>query len=203
MADRKNPNVYFDQILQAWLWKTARESSWRFPEWYGPSDLVNDGIICYCKCRDRYTLADPAPGYQNLNTDAPDEAQRQHFMSLVQTAYTNHLNTLARRYPVHQEAPVDCSPLDDANTQLETLAEPLPEESSILMAIASAPTEIAEAIGKLVGDGEEAFRRTRLRNRNGRLIRGRRALRETTAEYYERQFGEPDLPAKVADYLYS
>jgi len=98
----RNVDVYFDAGLRGWLKTTAVKEHWRVASWYSVEDLVQDGYVCYCKCRDRYTLAVPQPGdrpdgyaHQNLFTDQPNEKQRKHFMSLVQRAFYNHIYTLS------------------------------------------------------------------------------------------------------------
>lgn len=206
MSERKNRDVYLDKMLINWIKGTARRERWRFAGWYDISDLIQEGYVCYCKCRDRYTLSAPSkPGFQDLNTDTPSSEQRRHFMALVQTAFHNHLTTLAVKCPALQEAPVDCSVMDDSMVVLEGLLPPQPEEASVLAALVTAPSEIGEAIGKLMSDGleGEAFLRSRLRKRGDRVVRGRRALRETTTAYFQRLLGDGELPKKASAYLYS
>lgn len=213
---RCNKDVYFDSALHLWLKKFARQEHWRVASWYSEADLVQDGYVYYCKCRDAYTLATPDAGFQDLNTDAPSKAQRKHFMVLVQRSLTNHLMTLSVKYAINREAPVDCSVVEDSAQLLEGLAPPQPEETSLLMALAAAPAEIGSAIGLLIQDGEEVFRRTKLRKTlditrhptggvtaSLRVTRGRRALRETTREHFQRLLGDGAIQDKTAAYLYS
>lgn len=215
---RRLKDVYFDAILHNWLEAFARRERWRVAGWYGVADLVQDGYICYCKCRDKYTLGPPEPGHQDLNTDVPNDAQRRHFMALVQRAFFNHLMTLSTNYPIAMEEPVSCAPSDDSALLLEGLMPPAPEETTILMALANAPVEIGAAIGKLINDGVEgeAYLRSRLRRHlvlkthasgavsaSIRVTRGKRALRETTSAYFQRVLGDGDLPRKVAAYIHS
>jgi hypothetical protein len=227
---RQNKDVYFDEALHFWLQKTARREHWRIAGWYGIEDLVQDGVVCYCKCRDKYTLKSPDPlpedlaielkrsSYQDLNTDHPTDAQRRHFMWLVQRSFINYIMTLSVDYAINREAPVDCSIVEDSNTFLESLLPPQPEEVSVLMALAAAPAEISSAIGCLINDSleGEAYLRTKLRKKlaltkhssggvtaSMRVTKGRRALRETTVEYFQRLLGDGDVHQKTADYLYS
>jgi hypothetical protein len=211
-------DVYFDAELHKWLKSTARKERWKFANWYEAVDLVQEGYICYCKCRDKYTLGPPEPGFQDLFTDTPNEAQRRHFMSLVQRTYYNHLATLAANNPANREAPVDCPIGMPSDVFLEGLLPPQQEEASVLLALANAPAEISSAIGRLINDGVEGERyvRTKLRNKlvvshhdsggvsvSIRRVKGRRALRETTSEHFHRLLGEAGLPEKTAAYLCS
>jgi hypothetical protein len=211
-------DVYFDKILQRWIQNTAYRLRWRIAGWYDVIDLIQDGYVCYCKCRDKYALQDPDPGENALNTDNPTKEQRRQFMSLVQRAFINRIHTLSNEFPAFTEEPVDCSIIDDSNIVLENMIPPQPEEASILMALASAPAEIGAAIGGLVRDGldGEAYVRTRLRKRliltkhaSGgvsvatRVVKERRAFRETTSEHLKRVLGDGDITRKVTDYLYS
>lgn len=197
-------DVYFDAGLQGWLKNTARREHWRVARWYQLSDLAQDGVICYCKCRNRYTLGPPKPGFQNLYTTAPSGAQRRHFMGLVQRAYYNHIMTLSSRFARACEDRVsDLVSGGDETSTLENWLPPQPEEASVILAVKQAPAEIAEAISRLVQDGIEGgqYLRSRLRERNGRMVVGRRALRETTSERLARVLGDPDLSQRTLAYL--
>lgn len=219
MTAVKPKDVYFDTILRSWIASYARSQRWRIAGWYSVSDLIQDGYICYCKCRDAYTLGEPDPtAIHDLNTSNPDKSQRRHFMALVQRAFINHIHTLSSRYMVNREEPIDCPASMDSVTMLEELVPPQLEETSVLMALASAPVEISDAIGKLISDGVEgeAYLRTRLRRQfvvtkhasggvstSIRVVRGRRALRETSTEYFARVLGDGDILRKTGAYIYS
>jgi hypothetical protein len=208
-------DVYFDAGLRGWLRRTSVKEAWRVAGWYTADDLYQDGFICYCKCRDRYTLALPAPGdrpdgyaYQNLFTDTPNAQQRRHFMNLVQRTFYNHLYTLASRYPTTREQPL--ASLSKGETDeplsLEELLPPEPEEISALVALLHAPTEIADAVVKLVNDGIDGgkYLRSRLRvSQDGRVTLGKRSLRETTDQRMARVVGDPELAGKTMTYILS
>lgn len=203
---RKNKDVYFDSGLEGWLKRTAKAEHWRVAGWYSVDDLVGDGYICYCKCRNKYTLGPPDPGAQDLCTDTPNKGQRKHFMALVQRAFYNRIYTLALRYPATREQPLaTCSNENGEPLTMDELLPAQPEEISALVALLHAPTEISEAIVKLVNDGVDGSRyvRSRLRTNksSGRVTFGRRALRETTQQHRVRLLGDTELPQKVLDYL--
>lgn len=208
------PNdVYFDAGLRGWLRVTSVAEAWRFAGWYTADDLYQEGFICYCKCRDKYTLALPVPGnrpdgyaHQNLFTTTPDDKQRRHFMVLVQRTFFNHIYTLSRRYPAAKEQPLSSLSRGDSDEPLtmEELLPPEPEEISALVALLHAPTEIADAVVKLVNDGLDGgkFLRSRLRERpNGQVRIGKLALRETSSQRMTRVLGDSELAGKTMAYI--
>jgi hypothetical protein len=205
----RNKDVYFDSGLQGWLKTTAKAEHWRVASWYSAADLVQDGYICYCKCRDKYTLSVEGSKYQDLFTfsdEGPSDTQRRHFMSLVQRAFYNRIYTLSVRYPATREQPLAMLSVENGEpSTLEEMVPPQPEEISALIAVLHAPTEIGEAIVKLVQDGVEggSFIRSRLRRHNGRVSIGRRALRETSQQRISRILGDDELSGKVLAYLLS
>lgn len=212
-------DVYFDAILRSWIISYARSQRWRVAGWYSVTDLIQDGYICYCKCRNAYTLGAPNPdAHHDLNTKAPDESQRRHFMALVQRAFTNHVHTLSNRYMAFREEPVDCPASSDSALLLEEMIPAQGEEMSALMTLANAPVEIGNAIVKLINDGldGEAYLRTRLQKRivmiphasggvsvSTRLVKSRRALRETSSERFQRLLKDGDIARKTTAYLCS
>lgn len=174
--------------------------------WYELRDLIQDGYVCYLKCRNAYTLTPPKPGTQPLNTTTPNKEQRRHFMSLVQTAYRNHIMTLASKFAGGSEEPTpNTSEGDERGNSLEELLPPQQEEASVLLALATAPVEFKDAIERLIQDGFDGtnYARTHLYKDGNRVRRSRRSLRETTAEYWARVLGEPDLPQRLGAYLRS
>lgn len=210
---RKQP--YLDSGVRGWLRTTAIAEHWRVAGWYSVDDLFQDGFICYCKCRNAYTLSVPEPGdrpdgykHQNLFTADPTEMQRKHFMNLVQRAFYNHIYTLSMRYPITREQPFAEITLEgsDEPVTAEELLAPEPEGISALVAVLQAPTEIGDAITKLINDGIDGGRylRSRLRRTaSGRIVRGKYELRETTEEHFARVVGDPELPQRVRAYLLS
>lgn len=210
---RRLPDVYFDEGLERWIKATAWQEKWRVPSWYKIEDLIQDGYICYCKCRNNYTMALPEAGdredgfkHGNLCTDTPTVVQRKHFMALVQRAFYNHITTLANKASDCQEdVECDLTPTNDESIGLDAVAPPVPEDISLLVALYNAPAEIIEAIGKLIEDGKDGERyiRSRLRESNGRVKRGRKALRETTSQRLTRVLGDPDLAEKTKQFILS
>lgn len=198
-------DVYFDQGMQGWIRNTARRELWRMAGWYGYEDLVQDGFVCYCKCRDKYALKEPDPGEKPLNTETPTELQRRHFMALVQRTFYNHIMTLSARFAISREDTLSGVTEEGDPLSLEHLMPPQSEEVSVIFTVLQAPAEIGEAIAKLISDSidGEQYLRSRLRRHSGRVRRGRRAIRETTDERLTRVVGDVDLPKQVLTYLLS
>jgi hypothetical protein len=201
------PNdVYFDSGLEGWIKRTARENYWRVSKWYELQDLVQDGYLCYLKCRNKYAMCEPDPGAQKLNVwTHPSNGQRKHFMALVKRTFFNHIMTLSSDFAAMsvEESECDLEPRADGQPVLvEELAPVEAEELSVFIAVKNAPAEIGEAIKALVDDGDE-YLRSRLRRRDERVVRKRRKLRETTDERLARVTGSPDLPNKIVSYLLS
>lgn len=200
-------DVYFDPGLQGWIKNKARQEYWRVSRWYELGDLIQDGYLCYLKCRNKYALNPPDPGAMPLNTSMPTNDQRRHFMALVKTTYFNHIMTLSSKFAASaMEENISNSGLSRPDGQPVTIEDLIPDENeamTALLALKNAPTEIAEAIQKLVGDGSEFgnYLRSRLRYQGNRVVRGRRALRETTGEHLARILGSVELSEQVRAYL--
>src|ERR1017187_5465900 len=118
---RKLVDVYYDSGLEGWIKNTAFREHWRLRTWYSMEDLVQDGYICYCKCRNRYTMNPPSPEHQDLNTDTPNDAQRKHFMALVQRTFFNHIMTLSSKFTMCTENTLSELSAGDDPVELENL----------------------------------------------------------------------------------
>jgi hypothetical protein len=199
-----NEDIYYDDGLRRWIEAKAREEHWRLRSWMDVDDLVQDGYICYLRCRRAYTMGPPKPGFQDLRAidGVLSQDQRKHFMALVQRAFGNHIMSLSSKFAsCPEQVLADVIPANAESMELDDLAPAQPEEMSIAMVIAQAPAEIGEAIGKLLQDGLDAYSRSRLRTYNGRVRRGRRALRETTSQRLARVLGDPRMYERVKEYL--
>lgn len=196
--------VYLDEGLQGWIAKTAYEQHWRVRAWYDVQDLIQDGFLCYVKCRNRYTLGPPAEGHTALNTDNPTPLQRKHFASLVMVAFTNHIMTLASRFALQKESAMSELLEDDSADAVERLIpHQQQEDASLRVLLSKAPAEITEAITKIMNDSKEGgdYLRTKLFSEGTRVRRGRTSIRETTRQRWQRILGDPDLPQRVVDYI--
>jgi hypothetical protein len=191
-------HVFLDAGLRGWLVNKARKEHWRMANWYSLQDLEQDGYICYAKCVRAY------PDLANIEN--PTHGQRKWFMSLVQTTFRNHIMTLAGKFAIAKEDTVpDVSSTDERGGSLESLMPLVPEETSVIFALKNAPAEIRDAVDRLLRDGLDggAYLRNQLYKDGTRLRRLRRPTRETTAQYFERVTGVPDLPNKLRAYLFA
>jgi hypothetical protein len=207
-------DVYLDEGLRLWVTKTAWENRWRVPSWYTIQDLEQDGMVVYCKCRNKYANSD------RLGTigDPNPEHKRRNFMVLFKTAYINHIMTLAAKKADGTEYAIS-QLVDDSPDPWTAFTPPEQESLSLSAALKNAPKEIAELFDKLAQDGLEAagFVRSRLRTegrhlhqeggrvrvQGARVTQGRLALRETTVQYIDRVLGEPGAGQRVIDYIRS
>lgn len=169
MTARKD-DPFLDAGMRGYITNTARKNFWRVAEWYPFEDLVQDGYLCFYKCRKHYPdLSDIAD---------PTKAQRSWFFSLVKTTYLNHISTLAAKHRAVPERAVSQMGSDTSSEVAiwEMLLGAGAEESTFRVLLAQAPAEIKQVLELLAGDGADALQylRTRLK---------RRFVRETTNEY--------------------
>jgi len=190
-------DTFLDDGLRGWLSNTARKEHWRMALWYSLDDLEQDGYLCYMKCVRAYP--------QISGIENPTHGERKWFMALVQTAYRNHIMTLAGKFAIGKEETVpDVASTDERGGSLEELMPPASEVASILLTLKNAPAEIRDAIDKLLQDGLDGgeYLRSQLYRDGTRLRRSRRPRRETTKDYFERVTGVVDLPNKLREYLF-
>jgi hypothetical protein len=188
-------HLYLDRSMCGWIVNTARAQHWRVASWYNLQDLEQDGYLCYCKCWNHYRHLFDVPN--------PTKGQRRHFMALVKTAYCNHIATLSTKFPVVGDIAVSqIEPLPRSDVDvLEQLMPAEAEQASVLCALAKLPVELADIMERFAQDGFDGgkYLRRRISTSTGRT---RHKVRETTAEYWERVLGQPDVPEKLAAYLY-
>jgi hypothetical protein len=185
--------AYLDEGMRGWIVNAARREFWRVQELCDLADLVQDGYLCFAKC---------ARAYPELSlVTTPSKDQRRQFQALVKTAFANHVSTLAVKHKgvsVRAVSQISVDPASATDAVWDKIAPPQQEEATLLTLLASAPAEIAQLAQLLAADGLDVLRFKRTRTR-------RRALRETTNEYFCRLLGlDPahhDLRAKVKAYF--
>jgi hypothetical protein len=189
---RKDP--YLDEGMRGYIVRTARQEYWRVAAWYDLEDLIQDGLLCYAKCRARY-------GELRIKNH-PSSGDRKWMMQLVKTAFYRHIMTLSSRAArAPGEVAVSQLVQDDGPGMAEVwdyIAPPHPAEAHLALTLSSLPQELVDLITILAGDGAEAlgFERRHI---------GRRLGRETTNEYYCRLLGlHPerwDIRSMIREYL--
>ncbi len=205
----KRRDPYLDAGMKNFLVHMSRKELWRVASWYEFEDLLQDGYLCYYKCRnsDRYKVL--------TSKNHPAKSDRKWMMSLVRTTFENYIHDLARRYAMVTETAVSQLGLEDSELDdvWGIIAPSQPEEATLASMLASAPEEISRLMILLASDSAEALgfyrSRTYVSELYGgltpRVRRGRRRLRETTNEYYCRLLGldprECNLLNRVREYF--
>jgi DNA-directed RNA polymerase specialized sigma24 family protein len=154
---------FLDDGMRGYIHNKARKEYWRVSSWYGLEDLVQDGYMCYAKCKARY---------------AGTVTEQRHFMALVQTAFHNHIMTLAGRHHLVKESTI--SQLTPEGKQeaavWDAITPPEGESATFRTLLAQAPAEFKQLISLLVKDGVEAYKWVKPEG-------SRKAVRQTTNEY--------------------
>lgn len=187
----RNTDPYFDAGMRAWIAITARRNLWKVAGWYDYADLVQDGYLCYAKCRDRYTSLSCK--------NHPSQDDRKHMMALVMTTFERHIINLARaRTASAVEINLSEMGRDDQSMDwddLESVAQP--EEATLSTLLAKMPAELVELAGKLAEDASEIMRFPRKK--------GGRFFRETTNDYFCRLLNldpqKNDIRTAVRDFF--
>lgn len=222
---------YADYGMRGFIAKFARRNYWRVADWYDLDDLVQDGWLCYYKCRDRYVgRGRPLPARD------PDPDHVRWMMSLVMTSFARHVHTLASRHSASPELVISqVSAIDESIPAAWDRIAPAVLDSHLIY---DASREVLDLLSVLVEDARDSFvgfrrrrqgrvavretnsqrearlgdatvgglLRTCLRDDGGGRVRlGRRAVRETTNEFYCRVLGldpgERDVRAMIKDFL--
>lgn len=145
----KNPNR-LDAGIKGWIAKTARKHYWRVCEWYDYVDLVQDGMLCYCICNERY-------GHK-VETQA-------HFMALVKRVFMNHIHDLAAkksRAPDGILRDFSKTKFEDVDQALEYLTQPQQEEATGYTLLSQLPAELRLLLRGILANGDAPIRRSRL-----------------------------------------
>lgn len=190
---------YLDAGVRGYIVKTAYKQFWKVSTWYEMEDLIQDGYLCYVKCKAGFRPADKSPA----------EEQRR-FMGFFQMAYQNHITDLANSRSSTPEVAVASLSTDQADG-IEAWAAHASElsDASVAVLLAQAPAEIMEILKLILLDGVTTgpYLRSRLRKKVlpgatiPRIVKGRRRLRETTKEHYDRCLGRTGAIAQLREYF--
>lgn len=209
---------YLDDGMQGFIANFARKNYWKVSSWYDLDDLVQDGFMCFAKCRARYVEMDnPEPTRDDIRI----------MMARVRTTFERHIIKLAHNKTGGTiAAGVECSfasmggPDKDFGDEVARIEPAPPGPESVAALLAGAPWEVAELFTILAGDAARAaafvrdvsgrretrgqhvsrldagggmikHRRVRRpwRGPDGRFRRPRWSVRETTNEFYCRLLG--------------
>ena len=187
------PDLFLDAGMRGFIVNTAKREYWRVAELCDYDDLVQDGYLCYAKCKRTYL--------DHRKDLTGSKGERRWFQSLVKTTFFNHISTRASKHKGVSVKAVSQLPAAEAMSENElwdTLMPSTPEEGTLRTLLASAPAEIRQLAMLLASDGLSLLGFERKR-------KGRRLLRETTNEFYCRITGlDPakyDLVGQVRAYF--
>jgi hypothetical protein len=117
-----------DQGATRWLYSYAHKNYWRVLKvapWMSPDDLINDGMMHWCRIVHRYELR-------------PRRVRRnKHLMRLFQVTFINHVNDLSKR------SRDDVSLEELSPAQMNSLAYRAPQE---FMGLAPPLVKLAVAV---------------------------------------------------------
>jgi hypothetical protein len=162
---------FLDEGMRGWIHKTAFTESWRAMELTEFEDLLADGYMIFFKCKRRYA-ADIAH---------PTQDERKWFQTLVKSAFSNHIHSLAAKHKGVSVRPVsERRPAEEATSDfVERYLPSQPEQASFLTLLANAPVELAQLIQVLATDAADLFHYER-----GPRLGRHRGVRETKNEFY-------------------
>src|ERR1700723_269173 len=77
---------YLDAGLKGWMVNTARKHYWKVASHYEFEDLIQDGYLCFAKCRAGFKY-EGGPDFGH---------NRKTFMAFFQMAFINHITDLQK-----------------------------------------------------------------------------------------------------------
>jgi hypothetical protein len=199
--DKADP--YLDAGLRGWLVNAVHKHHWKVASWFDFDDLLQEGYLCFAKCRARFEPMHP-------EFEAHDE-DRRRFMAYFQMAFNNRITDLQQN-PRSKLQEIGYAQLSDTQAEgIEAWTESAAElsDASLATLLANAPAEIADMLKQILLDGvaDVPYLRTRLRKKflpgvaTPRIVKGKRKIRETTEEHYDRCLGQSGVITKLRDYF--
>lgn len=205
---------YLDAGMEGFIRRTAVKEFWRVSYWYDDvADLVQDGYLCFAKCRARYV-----DKLKTLPATNPTIDDKRQMMAAVKTTFERHVKfVLTQHIKDGWEVPVSQlvrAGAEEPADPWDALTPAQESEGGLIDLVKSLPAEIQQLIVILAGDGAEALgvRRERIHIRTTaggapRVVRSKRRIRETTNQYYCRLVGldprEHDLAGQVRSLLHN
>ena len=181
-VDQSAADPYFDAGLRGWIVNVARKHLHRLKN-YDLEDLVQEGYLCYCKCRNRYIGSVQNVGHHHyLPADAPSALDRRRFMALVKSAFIHRITDLVR---LSKRSPAT-DPVADEKV-FERLLPPEPEVATLMALLTRMPAELTDLVTRLISDAvlPTQVRCFRYRSRTDRFERI-----ESDSALVEREFRE-------------
>lgn len=163
---------YFDKGMRGWIVNTARRHYWRVAAWHGLDDLIQEGLLSYAICRQRY--------WHKVKN-------KRHAQALVKIVFMNRITDLANERTAGDDVAISQIAAEGReNEALEFLAGGFEGDAEMRVALASAPDEIKQLL-RLMSDP------IALDKLKGPLRRYPGGLRETTSQRLARMIGCPEM----------
>jgi hypothetical protein len=142
--------------VERWIKSHARKHYWRVAGWYELDDLIQDGLVCACKCLERYGTPTPKrPG--RINRPRLNELDEPHYMALVQTAFYRHIGDLVRskrRGPDGTTSKfADVMPEYSESYALDRLLTPSTGDQELAVLLSEIPDRLRQLITKHLNGG--------------------------------------------------
>lgn len=191
----KANDPYLDAHVRGWIVKTAHKNFWKVRSWYDFEDLVQDGYMCFAKARVKFKFPMAEPTHDN----------RKEFMAFFQMAFVNHIIDLQKDPRSRLQEVAVAALSDDQAKAVESWAEKATDlgNASLSLMLAKAPAEIMDMLKLILVDGAAngPYIKSRLRKQGDRIVKSRKALRETTSEHYDRCLGRTGVVAQLRQYF--
>lgn len=152
-AAQRLDSVGLDRGMRGWIVNTAKRNYWRVAGWYDIEDLIQDGYMCFAKCRRKYPRSGP-----------------KQLMALVKVTFINYIHDLSKQRTRQAETTLAelVPPGVTEAAFLETLLDPIAPEQDVISHIMKAPDEIRRTLELLTSEyGIARWRAQRLRKPDG------------------------------------
>ncbi len=205
---------YLDRGMRGCIFNMARKH-YRKISGYEVDDLVQEGLLVYCKCKMRYVGQPPERRRDGslrrpIPLTNPDNVARKHFMTIFKRSFWNHIQTLMQKQSASKEIPIT-NALIGTQSEIQFLEQHMDIEEEALSAavlLKTASREIKELFNLLVNDALELSGARRLVGRGDWFVEEAHKLkpgrRGTANERYCRLLGLPpgtDLVGQVEQHF--
>ena len=133
------------ESVVGWIKNYSRKNYWRVARTgMDLDDLIQDGLVCAYKCRERYG----------------DDLDIPHFMRLVQITFSNHITDIIRQQFKSSEVKISDvvknrlgeEPIANEADAIDRIAEPTPPPQELSILIAELPVHLRNAVELLISD---------------------------------------------------
>lgn len=164
----RRPDAEMDDATRRWLLATVYKEFWRVAKWIEADDLIQDGMVCYYRVRQKYL----------------GQRTRGHINSTFKRSFKNHIHDLANQRSRNPKETrfTELVTIDAPDTVIENLLPAEYEQQSFNAMVNEAPALVRELVKLFATDeGRQRLRAVYRVRANGR--------RETTNERLQRLVG--------------